>query len=155
MKNALIIKLTLIFFFFASIAFAEPFSVITKTNTIRQMPRFFSPVKAYVKYGDVVYLISKEGDWFRVRFKNITGYIHKSAIEKRVISPSTTYSQRSGVSEEEIILAGKGFNPQVERSYREKYPQMRYDLVDKVENFKISETELISFIQTGGLTEPK
>lgn len=151
----LIIKLVFLSFFLSSLAFAQSVTVITKTNVIRETPRFFGSVKAYVKYGDILDTISTEGDWFRVRFKNITGFIHRTAIERRTVTISGTNNQRAGVAEGEITLAGKGFNPQVERAYRNKYPQMRYDLVDRIERYNSSESDLISFIRGGGLTEPK
>ncbi|WP_297213152.1 MULTISPECIES: SH3 domain-containing protein [Thermodesulfovibrio] len=155
MNYRLIITLTFLILLISSVAFAETMTVITKTNVIRETPRFFGPVKAYVKYGDVIEALSRDGDWFRVRFRNITGFIHKTAVEKRTVSVSATNNQRTGVSEGEITLAGKGFNPQVERAYRNKYPQMRYDLVDRVERYNASEADLVSFIRAGGLTEPR
>lgn len=155
MNYRLIITLTFLILLISSVAFAETMTVITKTNVIRETPRFFGPVKAYVKYGDVIEALSRDGDWFRVRFRNITGFIHKTAVEKRTVSVSGTNNQRTGVSEGEITLAGKGFNPQVERAYRNKYPQMRYDLVDRIERYNASESDLVSFIRAGGLTEPR
>ncbi len=84
-----------------------------------KLPDFFGSVKSLCKNTEnVIEALSRDGDWFRVRFRNITGFIHKTAVEKRTVSVSGTNNQRTGVSEGEITLAGKGFNPQVERAYR-------------------------------------
>src|SRR3972149_3005817 len=64
---------------------AETATVITKQTAIRESCRFFSPVKATVHYDDVLEIISKEGDWYRVQFKGFQGCIHKSSIKKREI----------------------------------------------------------------------
>lgn len=134
---------------------AQPLYVITKDNALREYPKFFAPVKALLRYGDILDPIRKENDWYFVRFKNLVGYVHNTAVEKRAHTPTGFTGATSTTTEGEITLAGKGFNPQVERSYRDKYPQLRYDLVDKVERYSISDRELVTFILDGGLSEPK
>lgn len=154
MNFKLVFKVIILLFLFVSISRAETITVITKENAIREYPRFFAPVKAFVKYGDLLSVLNKEKDWYKVKFKNISGYIHNTAVEERSISIQGKYPISTTTSEGEITLAGKGFNPQVERAYKNKYPQMRYDLVDKIEKYDVSERELMSFIKAGGLSEP-
>jgi hypothetical protein len=67
---------------------AETATVITKQTAIRESCRFFSPVKVNVHYNDVLEIISKEGDWYKVKFKGVEGCIHKGSIEKKSISLS-------------------------------------------------------------------
>lgn len=155
MNTKIVLKIFVIILLFYSFSFAETITVITKNNAIRESPKFFSPVKIFVKYGDVLNVLSIERDWYKVKFRNYSGYIHKSAVEKRVVALKTGSYQGSSTSEGEITLAGKGFNPEVERVYKNKNPQMRYDLVEKVEKIQISEMEILSFIKTGGLSEPQ
>ncbi len=156
MKVKFIINLIVLISLISTISWAETVTVITKENAIREFPRFFAPVKAIVKYTDALDVITKEGDWFKVKFKNKIGYIHRTAVEKRTVKASViSLQKKSGTTEDEITLAGKGFNPQVEKAYRNKYPEMKYDLVDKVEKYDISEKDLISFIKAGGLSEPR
>lgn len=149
-----LIKVLISFFLLTTFSWAETVTVVTKENAIREYPKFFAPVKTYVRYGDILNLISKEKDWYKVKFKNITGYIHKTAVETRTVLTYGSYTSSATTSEGEITLAGKGFNPQVERGYRNKYPQMRYDIVDKIEKYYVSEKELMAFIKDGGLIEP-
>lgn len=139
------------------LVFAEQATVITKENAVREYCRFFAPVVAPVRYKDLLDIVSPQGDWFKVRYKAAEGCIHKTAIEKRTASFSGTTLPGKGtgaVSESEAALAGKGFNPQVEASYRKKYPAMRYSLVDGIERDKVSEKEVALFIAGGGLNQP-
>ncbi|MBI2485447.1 MAG: hypothetical protein HYW01_00505 [Deltaproteobacteria bacterium] len=134
---------------------AETVTVITKQNAIRTSCKFFSPVKATVHYNDVLEVVSKEGDWFQVTFKGVQGCIHKSAIQKKSLSLSKlTGSQGKGTSGEEVALAGKGFNPQVEAAYKNKNPELNFGAVDRVESYKIPDSELMQFIQKGKLSLP-
>jgi len=55
-------------------------------------------------------------------------------------------------SSDEVALAGKGFTPEVESSYRSKHPEMNFAEVDKVESFKVDPASLQTFIKEGDLT---
>ncbi len=154
MKSKLVFKIIVLCLLLFTNSWAETITVITKENAIRESPKFFSSVKAFVKYGDILSVVSKEKDWYKVKFRNISGYIHNTAVEERVVSPHSGYYTTT-TSEGEITLAGKGFNPQVERAYKGKYPQMRYDLVDKIEKYEVAEKDIIYFIKSGGLLEPQ
>lgn len=137
---------------------AESTTVITKENAIRESCKFVAPVKAQVRYNDVLEIISTEGDWFKVRFKTVQGCIHKTGVEKKTVSTAGSFFPRksSGVSESEASLAGKGFNLQVESSYKQKHPEMKYNLVDYVEKLdtQVSDKDFAQFITRGGLKQP-
>jgi len=134
---------------------AETVTVITKQNAIRTSCKFFSPVKATVRYNDTLEVISKEGDWFQVAFKGVNGCIHKSAVQKKSLSLSKlTGSQGKSASGDEVALAGKGFNPQVESAYRKNNPGLNFNAVDRVENSGVTDSELAQFIQKGKLNLP-
>lgn len=155
MKFKFFFKIIILCLLFFTTSWAETITVVTKENAIREGPKFLSPVKVFVKYGDVLDVISKEKDWYRVKFRNILGYIHNTAVQERVVLPRSGYYPSTSTSEGEITLAGKGFNPEVERAYKGKYPQMRYDLVDKIEKYDVADKDIINFIKSGGLLEPK
>lgn len=131
---------------------AETATVITKQGAIRESCRFFSPVKVTAHYNDVLEVISKEGDWYHVKFKGVQGCIHKSSIEKSSVSLSNLIgSEKQSTSSEEVALAGKGFNPQVETAYKKENPSLNFRAVDRVESNKVSERKLLQFIQSGKL----
>jgi hypothetical protein len=156
MKKHFIITVFIITVFVPLLLFAESVTVITKENAVREYCKFFAPVKAKVKYNDKLDMLSQQGDWFKVRFMKAEGCIHKTAVESKTASlTSIPLSGSSGsVSENEAALAGKGFTPQVEASYRAKHPEMKYYLVDKVEAINVSDKDLALFINNGGLKQP-
>jgi len=131
---------------------AETVTVITKQNAIRESCRFFSPIKATVHYNDVLKVISQSGDWYQVSFKGVQGCIHKTAVEKKSISLSKLVgSGGQSTSGEEVALAGKGFNPQVEAAYKGQNPSLNFQAVERIENYRVSENELLNFIERGKL----
>lgn len=136
-------------------AHAETARVVTKENAVREQCRFFAPVKAIVRYNDQLETTAQSGDWFRVTFKGIEGCIHKSAIDRKNISLSGVKGpEKHSASEAEVSLAGKGFSPRVEESFREKNPTLDFGIVDEVEIFSVAETELKGFMESGGLRLP-
>ncbi len=141
--------------FVATAVFAETVTVITKENAIREYPRFFAPVKANVRYSDRLEIISTQGDWYKVKYGPSNGYIHKTAVDKRTVASTASYSRKgSSVSESEAALAGKGFNPQVEASYKKQHPEIKFYLVDSIERYPVRDGEVSEFIVAGGLRQP-
>lgn len=135
---------------------AETLKVIVREGAIREQCKFLSPVKARVNYNDEVEVTGKEGDWLRVKFKKVTGCIHKSAVETKSFSLSGIFgSKGKTASKDEVALAGKGFNPQVEDSFRRKHPELSFQTVDRIERIHVSDDELREFIRTGSLQPPK
>jgi hypothetical protein len=153
--NILIYIVSFLIAFFTSFsAYAETVKVITKENAIREECKFFSPVKAVVKYSDLMNVLSTEGDWIRVQFKDVKGCIHKSAVEEKKVSLSGVFSGSQTATKDEVALAGKGFNPQVENSFKKKHPELNYYSVDQIESYKTSDESLKRFMIDGGLKLP-
>jgi len=141
---------------------AETAKVVTKENALREDCRFFSPVKITVHYDDAVDLLSPAGDWFRARFKGTDGCIHKSAVQKKNVSLSglkgdenRPKEEKHSATESEVSLAGKGFTQEVEDELRSENPEMKFDLVDNIERYRVSESDLFEFIKKGGLFFPQ
>jgi hypothetical protein len=158
----------IIFLFFSVLASssvnAETARVVTRENALREDCRFFSPVKMTVHYDDVVDLLSPSGDWFRARYKGAEGCIHRSAVQKRSVSLSGVKGDEKprgpgeaghSATEAEVSLAGKGFTQEVEDELRSENPEMKFDLVDSIESYVVSEPDLFEFIKRGGLLFPE
>lgn len=137
-------------------AYSQTMRVITKENAIRDACRFFAPVKVPVKYGDALEVLSTEGDWYRVRFRGLVGCIHRGALEGKAVSTSLEglSGQRRTATEQEVALAGKGFNPEVERAFKARHPEMNFALVDTIERYRVDEKRVAEFMRLGGLREP-
>jgi hypothetical protein len=139
-----------------SLAYAESVEVITKENSIRKDCAFFSPVVAPVKSGDSLQVLSRKGDWLRVSFRGKRGCIHKSAVEEKKVGLSGLLGglTTGETTEDEVSLAGKGFNPQVEASYKRQNPELQFRTVDRIEGFGAGNEELRGFMEEGGLRLP-
>ncbi|NWF56561.1 MAG: SH3 domain-containing protein [Syntrophaceae bacterium] len=141
--------------FVASVAMAATVKVITQEAMIRKDKRFFAPPLVRAPFGAALEQLGKEGDWFRVNYQGKEGWIHKSAIQEQKFQiASLAGGQAEEASRDEVALAGKGFNPEVEKAFRDKNPKMRYDLVNQVQAYKVDEQRLQAFIQAGNLREP-
>lgn len=146
--------LIILFLFLISptLVYAQTLTIITKQNAIRESCRFFSPIKKTVVYNDVLEVTSQQGEWYLVNFKGVQGCINKSAVEKKSVSLTNLGSSGGqSASGEEVALAGKGFNPQVESEYKRENPSLNFNAVDEVERHKVSEAKLLNFIQNGKL----
>jgi hypothetical protein len=139
----------------ASVAMAASVKVITQQAVIRKDKRFFAPPVVAVPYGEVLNELAREGDWLRVQYRGNQGWIHVSAVqEQKVELSSLMKSKAKETSQDEVALAGKGFTPEVEKAFRAKNPQMKYDIVDRIEGYRVSMEEVQMFVRDGWLREP-
>lgn len=83
----------------------------------------------------------------------MTGWIHNSALSEKeiVLRPGDTDVQKAA-SQREITLAGKGFNPEVEKEYRKLNPNLDFKWVDRMEKIVVSDEEMMKFIKEGQLS---
>lgn len=135
-------------------AAAETIKVTTRENAVRGDCRFFAPVRLKVSLGDQLTVRGRKGDWYLVSARGVNGCIHKSAVESRTFASSGRKASTGGASSDEVSLAGKGFNPQVEAGYRKSGKDLNYAAVDEMERITVSEKNLESFVSQGGLIQP-
>lgn len=134
---------------------ADSARVIVRENAVRAQCRFFAPVKAKIRYNDLLTILSKSGDWYKVSFKGVNGCVHKSAIEAKSFKLGSGFaSGGQAPSRDEVSLAGKGFNPQVEASYKGSHPDLDFSSVDAIEHYQVSSDAIAEFLKDGGLSEP-
>ena len=135
-------------------AATETVKVTTRENAVRGDCRFFAPVKLKVLLGDVLTVKGRKGDWYLVGAKGVNGCIHKSAVEERTFAASGKGASGVGAAADEVSLAGKGFNPQVEAGYRKSGKNLNYAAVDEIVSISVKEKSLESFVLQGGLIQP-
>lgn len=135
-------------------AVAETIQVTTRENAVRSECRFFAPVKLKVVLGDRLTVRGRKGDWYLVSAKGVNGCIHKSAVESRSFAAAGKGARSGGTSADEVSLAGKGFNPQVEAGYRKSGKGLNYAAVDEISRIAVDEKSLESFVVQGGLIQP-
>jgi SH3-like domain-containing protein len=138
-----------------SIVIAETLIIKVKTTNLRKEPKFYSPTIVVLKAGESVEKIETKGDWFKVKTtKGTIGWLHSSAVQtKKLRLASTDKSLRSSASAEEVAMASKGFNKQVEDSYKAKHGDVSYAWVDRMLKLTVSAKQIESFLKRGKLGE--
>jgi uncharacterized protein YgiM (DUF1202 family) len=132
---------------------AQLMSVQVRTGQLRDKPGFLSKVVGELEYGDQVDLKGEQGDWLQVKSvgDGRAGWMHSSALTVReiVLNP-TDKDVQSAASSDELALAGKGFNKQVEDRYR-KQTRLDYRRVDEMEKIVVPPKYIREFILVGRL----
>ncbi len=127
-------------------------SVQVRSSQIRSTPSFLGKIVGTVQYGDSVQVSREDGSWVKVKRNGVEGWMHGSALtaKKIVVNPGGAEAA-SAASGDELALAGKGFNKQVEDKFRQKNKNLNFALVDRLESIVISQQEIENFLQTGSL----
>jgi hypothetical protein len=108
---------------------------------------------ANLHYGDQVTTLNISGDWTEVSVGGLRGWMHTSALTTGNISlHSGGKDAPLAASNDELALAGKGFNEQVEASFKAKNPNLDYTSINRMEAVTISAEEMQRFLSEGGLT---
>ena len=127
--------------------------VQVRTTALRSDPTFWSPQKTTLSYGSKVSPLSAaptDKSWLKVKSGSEEGYVHVSAVTKRRIVLSGQPAPTGNVDQGSIVLAGKGFNNQVENKYRAANG-LDYGAVDEVEKLGVDGAEEATFIKEGKL----
>lgn len=136
-------------------------SVKTRENYIRESGRFYSKVRAKVFFNEKLQIIDTRGEWVHVQYRDIDGWIHKSAVYEakkmkyRPVMLDSEIDPSENDEKDEVALAGKGFTPEVEKKMGENDPGLNYALVDEIVSRDIPPEKLNRFIKEGGLKFPE
>ena len=138
--------------------------VEVNSTKLRREPKHWSTPLASLNFGDKLEELAFQTGWFRVKssktgtaennpaLRDGEGYVHESAVTARsVILKSGGSVTDIKPDESDIVLAGKGFNSDVESSYSKQDTPLNYAAVDTVVNKKIDARELEEFLRAGKL----
>jgi uncharacterized protein YgiM (DUF1202 family) len=133
---------------------AETLIVKVQSTYVRKEPKFYSSPVTTLRAGDSVTQISSQAGWFKVRTsKGIEGWIHSSAVQGGKLKVSAVdKSLKTSATADEVALAGKGFNKQVEDAYKTR-KGISYGEVDRMLRIKVTPDELRRFLMDGKLAE--
>ena len=136
----------------AGAALAAPMSVQVRNGKVRATPSQLGGVVATVDYGAKVQAGTPEKGWYPVTMADgKTGWLHESALSRKPIAMRAgTSDAATGVSSDEVALAGKGFNEQVEAKLR-KEGKLDYAWVDRMSAFQTSADQITKFRMQGHL----
>jgi hypothetical protein len=134
----------------------ETLSVQVKEGELRATPSFLGQIVTRVAYGDRVSVIEDRGTWKKVSVRSgKQGWMHTSALTtKRIALKAGQTNVQTGATQNELALAGKGFNEQVEASYRKENRNLDYTWINRMETFKVSPDQMRSFLAQGNVIPP-
>ena len=124
--------------------------VAVKTVTLKSGTGFFASNKGTLNYGDRVTVIRVDGRFVEVRSAtntSLTGWTASANMSVRQVVAGTS----STATASEVAMAGKGFNQEVEQSFKNQNRTLNYADVDRVEAITIQEAALRRFLEEGRL----
>ena len=124
--------------------------VAVKNVALKSSTGWFASTKGSLAYGDRVTVLRVSGKFVEVRSaanSSLTGWTASANMSARQIVSGTS----STTSAREVALAGKGFNQEIENSYKSKQ-SVNYADVDKTETVTVSEADLRRFLEEGRLS---
>ena len=130
-------------------------SVQVKQGYIRRVPSFLGKIVAIRTYADRVMVVEQKNGWSRILSSPPVsgGWIHTSALTpKKIVLSAGQDDVTHAASRDELALAGKGFNRQVESEFKSQNPDFDYMWIDRMEQFVVSQTQIERFVADGGLT---
>lgn len=129
---------------------SQLFSVQVREGKLREKPSFLGKVVATVAYGDRMTQVEEKAGWMKVRGGTKEGWIHGSAMtEKKVVLQAGEEDVAKTASGEEVALAGKGFNEEVEGEYRSANPQVDFTWIDLMETWSVKAEQAVAFLEEG------
>jgi len=135
-----------------SVALAASMSVQVRNGKVRATPSQLGRVVATVEYGTEVQTGALQRGWYPVTTADgKKGWLHASALSaKRITMQAGTSDAATGVSDDEVALAGKGFNEQVEAKLKAD-GTLDYTWVDRMMAFEVDAEQIKEFRTQGNL----
>ncbi len=157
MKNVVLaFALAAVFFSPAVPARADTLNVQVRSGKLREQPSFLGKIVAEVAYGDQLRILREQGEWRLGRAASgREGWIHISALtDDKIVLAAGTGEVETGASSEELALAGKGFNAQIEEEYRAQNREIDFTWVDRMEKFIVTPEQMVGFLKLGQVNPP-
>ena len=139
----------------AAAVLADSLVVKVKTTSLKEEPVFYSNTVAVLNSGEQLEKLAEQKGWYKIRTQdNREGWLHSSAVKiKKFSLVAADKPVESGASAEEVALAGKGFNQQVEEKYRADNPGVSFAAVDNMLALEVTPEQLKAFLENGRLGE--
>jgi len=133
---------------------AAEMSVQVKQTQVRTAPSFLGRIVARLAYGDRVTVVAEQAGWKKVVLAGgMSGWVHGSALTpKKIVLRAGDVDVSSSVDSDELALAGKGFNAQVEGEFKDSHPEISFLWIDRMEKIVVSDAEMARFLKEGRVT---
>jgi len=134
-------------------ASAGTMSVQVKDVPVRATPSFVGKVTGTLAYGDQVEVQQTQGAWSKVVGAGASGWMHTSALSaKKIVLAAGQEHAKVAASGDELALAGKGFNSDVEAQFKAGHKDIDFTWINRMEKIKIPSAEMQGFLKNGGVT---
>ncbi len=136
----------------AGAAVAATMTVQVKQAKVKAKPSQLGKTVGTVAYGEAVEAGPLDRGWIPVTLADgQKGWLHQSALSTQKLAlQSGTTDAAVAVSNDEVALAGKGFNEQVEKQLRQA-GTLDFTWVDRMATFVVSEDQIRDFLAQGDL----
>jgi hypothetical protein len=123
------------------------------TTKLRSETKHWASSKASLKYGDRLTVLGTKDEWLNVRSGKTSGFVHVTAVTPReIVLERSKRAIDAKANQDDIVLAGKGFGKDVEKSFLAKAGSgANIGAVNQMEKLRVSEAQLLQFIQSGKL----
>ena len=138
----------------AAASSGETAYVQIKTTKLMDQAKLWGKPVTTLSYGDAVEITGSEpkAGWIQVKTKSgKSGYLHQSALSSQRIVLRSGGSAGGNSDQSDVVLAGKGFNNEVERQFASGNSTVDFNAVDQMEQLRVSPAELAQFIKQGQL----
>jgi hypothetical protein len=134
---------------------ADSMSVQVKQCQVRTAPSFMARIIATLPYGERLPVISSQGSWTQVYMTvaGVNGWVHTSALtRKKIVLAAGAADVNKTATSDELALAGKGFNKQVEGEFRAKHNNLDYARIDQMEKLNVTQSAIREFLKEGAVS---
>lgn len=133
-------------------AVASIMSVQVREGELRNRASFLGAVVAVLPYGEEVKVQREQGPWRYVEWQDETGWIHQTALTRERIAWQAGERDLGGAAtQDELALAGRGFNAEVEGEFRRQFEDIDFRWVDFMGTLRKSSDALVAFLREGQL----
>jgi uncharacterized protein YgiM (DUF1202 family) len=134
---------------------AQTLVIKVQSTHVRKEPKFYSSPVATLRAGESVTQIASQAGWFKVRTsQGVEGWIHSQAVATgKLAVAAMDRTVKMSATADEVALAGKGFNRQVEEEYKNRNKGISFTEVDRMLRIKVTPDELRRFLMEGRLAE--
>ena len=132
---------------------AATMNVQVREAQVRATASFLGKLVASCAYGDQVTVQESRGDWRKVVLTaGQSGWMHVSALTSRkIVLQTDAPTAQTAASSDELALAGKGFNSDVEAEFKRRNQNIDFTWVDRMEKIRMTPDQIQAFLKAGGV----
>ena len=137
----------------------EEHMIQVRQSALRKHPNPFGTIIRHLSYGTSVTINKTDRSWAHVTTADgkYNGWLAASSLtDERLDLKASGLALDTRADSDEVALAGKGFNSQIEAEYRKGHADAAtaFVWIDKMITWTVADKELMKFYVDGGLKTP-